>query len=471
MELQLRIIHDPHTELMKQRVRVFSKSGGRVGRALDNHWVLPDPDCHLSGHHCEIRYSQGVFTVLDSSRNGVFVNNSKHALGFGHSARLEDGDALRLAKYVVRVRLTAHREVPDRAPAKRAVPADIVETGAAAEIADAGETTGEHDLTERGGDEPRAELKPPDPVARGPIDATGEHAIHFDASTGVFADEVAVQKSSVQAEPVLDDLAATRTLDAEAQQTRARSVVHVDRARLQAEGYLPPAKSERLIANQFRHIKRPLIRNALGKGVEAIPDGQLVMVTSSLPGEGKTFNSINLGLSLAREKDLQVVLVDADVAKQTVSRIFGIEGQPGLLNALTDESVDVESLILPTDVPGLQLLPAGQYAEDVATELLASARMDEVAVRLGARSAKRIVLFDSPPLLLTNESRVLASLMGQILLVVLAGETPQQAVLEAIGYLAEDKPVGLVLNQSKAGRPGSYYGYGSYGYGAYGSEL
>ena len=96
--------------------------------------------------------------------------------------------------------------------------------------------------------------------------------------------------------------------------------------------------------------------------------------------------------------------------------------------------------------------------------------MDEVAARIGARSAHRIALFDSPPLLLTNEARVLASLMGQILLVVRAGVTPQQAVLEAIGYVDEQKPLGLVLNQSKGHAPGSYYGYGAYGYGVYGAD-
>lgn len=195
------------------------------------------------------------------------------------------------------------------------------------------------------------------------------------------------------------------------------------------------------------------------------------MVTSSLPGEGKTFSCVNLAFSMAREKDLDVVLIDADIAKQHVSRVFGVADEPGLLNALADDLIDVETLILPTDVRGLSILPAGQCAEDdIATELLASTRMDEVAARIGARSAHRIALFDSPPLLLTNEARVLASLMGQILLVVRAGVTPQQAVLEAISYVDEGKPLGLILNQSHGHAPGSYYGYGAYGYGAYGGD-
>ena len=267
------------------------------------------------------------------------------------------------------------------------------------------------------------------------------------------------------------ELLATQAIDPALIAAERPRVIHVGRDRLQAEGLLPSGKMERLVSNQFRHIKRPVIKNALGRGAELVPNGHLVMVTSSLPGEGKTFSSLNLALSIAREKDLEVVLIDADVAKATVSRIFALQEAPGLLNALADDLLDVESLILPTDVKGLSLLPAGQCAEeDIATELLASTRMDEVAARIGARSAHRIALFDSPPLLVTNEARVLASLMGQILLVVRAGVTPQQAVLEAIRYVDEEKPLGLVLNQSKGHSPGSYYGYGAYGYGAYGAD-
>jgi Mrp family chromosome partitioning ATPase len=179
---------------------------------------------------------------------------------------------------------------------------------------------------------------------------------------------------------------------------------------------------------------------------------------------------LNLALSIAREKDLEVVLIDADAAKSTLSGIFDLKEAPGLLNALADDVLDVESLILPTDVKGLSFLPAGQRTEDdAATELLASARMEEVVARIGARGP-RIALFDSPPLLVTNEARVLASLVGQVLLVVRAGVTPQQAVLEAIRYVDDEKPLGLVLNQSKGHAPGSYYGYGAYGYGDYGAD-
>jgi exopolysaccharide/PEP-CTERM locus tyrosine autokinase len=224
------------------------------------------------------------------------------------------------------------------------------------------------------------------------------------------------------------------------------------------------------VANQFRQIKRTLLANALGKGGPAVANGRLLMMTSALPGEGKTFSTLNLALSLARERDVTILVVDADVAKPQVSGLFNMDRAPGLLEALTDTSVDIESLILRTDIPGLYFLPAGRCEGDVATELLASERMLDTVLRLESRQSNRVILFDSPPLLLTNEARVLASIVGQIVLVVRAGFTPQRAVMEAIGYVRDDKPIGLLLNQSKASAPGSYYGYGAYGYGEYGKD-
>ena len=128
------------------------------------------------------------------------------------------------------------------------------------------------------------------------------------------------------------------------------------------------------------------------------------MMASAMPGEGKTFTSINLALSMALEKDLSVLLVDADVAKPHISRTFGVEQEPGLLDLLKDESSRVESVILPTDVPNLCILPAGKQS-DTATELLASQRMQIVANHLEATDPNRIVLIDSPPLLLTSDAR------------------------------------------------------------------
>lgn len=238
-------------------------------------------------------------------------------------------------------------------------------------------------------------------------------------------------------------------------------VVTINQPALRAAGLLPPEHQVRQIANQYRQIKRPLIANAFGRGKPRLPNGQLIMVASAMPGEGKTFTSINLAFSMALEKDTQVLLVDADVAKPQISKMFGIANEAGLLDALTDPSVDVERLILPTDVPNLSVLSAGTRT-DQATELLSSDRMAAAMHGMATHDATRIVLFDSPPLLLTTESPALAHAVGQIVIVVRANYTEQNVLLDALSYLPENSSTSLILNQSVTkGESGSYY----YGYG------
>jgi exopolysaccharide/PEP-CTERM locus tyrosine autokinase len=232
--------------------------------------------------------------------------------------------------------------------------------------------------------------------------------------------------------------------------------------RLRAAGFVPDENQERRFADQYRRIKRPILMQVQLLTAAHAPGARFVLMASALPGDGKTFTSINLALSIARERDVSVLIMDADVAKPHISRIFGIDQEPGLLDALADDELDIESLVLPTDVPGLSMLPAGRHHE-AATELLASARMGQVITRLTARDPRRIVLLDSPPLLLSSESRALVQIAGQVVLVVRAGATPRRAVQEAIGYIGEGKPLGLVLNQSLLALSEGYYGYGSYG--------
>jgi protein-tyrosine kinase len=239
----------------------------------------------------------------------------------------------------------------------------------------------------------------------------------------------------------------------------ARTIV-INQDALRIAGLLPPTHQERELAQQFRQIKRPLINNALGRGVVPLPHGNLIMVASAVPGEGKTFTSLNLALSMCLEEDVTVLLVDGDVVKPRISRILGVENEPGLLDVVRDPAVSVGSAILATDVPGLSFLPAGRPDAN-ATELLASVRTRDVVALLSGHDATRLVLFDSAPLLLTTESQALAQVAGQILVVVRADQTPQHVVLEALERFDEGKPVFLVLNQSmQQPHAGYYYQYG-----------
>ena len=253
---------------------------------------------------------------------------------------------------------------------------------------------------------------------------------------------------------------AARRLDTAAADTPApERILPIDLDILRVAGLLPPAHQERELAQQFRQIKRPLINNALGRGAEALPEGNLVMIASAVPGEGKTFTSLNLALSMRLEEDVTVLLVDGDVVNPRLSQILGADDARGLLDVIKDPSLSIASAILPTDVPGLSFLPAG-HQDPNATELLASSRMLEVAAQLATQDTSRLVLFDSAPLLLTTESQALTQVAGQILMVVRADSTPQHVVLEAVDALAESKSVSLVLNQSmKQPHAGYYYRY------------
>jgi protein-tyrosine kinase len=235
----------------------------------------------------------------------------------------------------------------------------------------------------------------------------------------------------------------------------------LDMDALRARGYLPEPGMDKPFAEHYRHIKRPLIEKAMS-GLATVGESHVIMVTSALPGDGKTFTSINLALNMALERDISVLLVDCDVAKRHVSEIVGLKDEAGLLDALSDESVDTESLIVQTHLRGLSILPAGRRKEGTA-ELLSSNRMRQIVTNLSKRNPRRIVLLDSPPLLITNEGRTLAKIAGQVALVVRAGQTPRHAVQEALGLFDARQAGGIILNQVQATRLEDYYGYGSYG--------
>lgn len=253
---------------------------------------------------------------------------------------------------------------------------------------------------------------------------------------------------------------AARRRDVAADAATPARTIPINQDALRAAGLLPPPHQERELAQQYRQIKRPLINRALGRGMPAVPQGNLVMIASSVPGEGKTFMSLNLALSMRLEEDVTVLLVDGDVVNPRMSQVLGVQDEPGLLDVVRDPSMSVASVVLPTEVPGLSFLPAGRPSDN-ATELLASVRMHQVVVQLASDDPARLVLFDSAPLLLTTESQALAQVAGQILLVVRAGQTSQHLVFEAIETLAEEKPVSLVLNQCVRKPHGYHYQYGS----------
>lgn len=239
--------------------------------------------------------------------------------------------------------------------------------------------------------------------------------------------------------------------------------VELDLPGLLARGYVTPNASRTPIAEQFRVIKRPLIANATGKGAQVVPNGNRIMVTSAMPGEGKSFTALNLAMSIAMELDYHVLLVDADVARPSLMQVLGLPPGPGLLDLMTQPGMSMSGALLRTNVDKLSLLPSGT-AHPRATELLASDAMERLLDEMGQRYPDRLIIFDSPPLLPTTESRVLASLMGQIVLVVQAGKTLQSQVDQALATI-EACPVKLLLLNQATGAEHDIYasGYGATG--------
>jgi exopolysaccharide/PEP-CTERM locus tyrosine autokinase len=240
----------------------------------------------------------------------------------------------------------------------------------------------------------------------------------------------------------------------------AHKRIAINSDHLRAAGYLPEQGQERRFADYFHRIKRPLIDRASGAG--STQDARLIMLSSALPGDGKTFITVSLAFSMARERDISVLLVDGDLPKSHITHVFDVQGEPGLLDALKDDRLDVESLVFDTDIPNLEILPAGSPSEGAA-ELVASARMRDIATRLVTRNPRRLVLFDSPPLLISSEARALVPIPGQIVLVARAGHTPRRAIADAIAQVDRKKLQGLVLNDAYVGAVHGYYDY--YGYG------
>jgi receptor protein-tyrosine kinase len=238
------------------------------------------------------------------------------------------------------------------------------------------------------------------------------------------------------------------------------NVRNIDLARLQAAGFITPAVTDSNQLHEFRLVKRPLIQNALGRSAGA--NSNLIMVTSALPGEGKTFVSLNLAMSIAMEVDCRVLLVDADVIAPAMPRVLGIEPAKGLMDVLTEAELSFGNVLMRTNVERLSLVLAGASRRN-ASELLASEAMTNLLSELSSRYPDRLVVFDSPPLLVTSESRVLASRMGQVVVVVEAERTTHAALESALSTIESCPVVLTLLNKASERDAGSYYG--SYGYG------
>ncbi|PPD05258.1 MAG: protein tyrosine kinase [Methylobacter sp.] len=239
--------------------------------------------------------------------------------------------------------------------------------------------------------------------------------------------------------------------------------VELDWDTLKKSGFLTKEDTNSQKAEEYRIIKRPLIENAIGKNSKDIKNSNLILITSSLPGEGKTYNAINLALSISTEMDKQVLLIDADVARPSVAKALGLKEKEdiGLIDYLEDDTIQFSDIIKDTNVPNLRMIFAGKWHKH-STELLASNRMFNLTQELSQRYPDRIVIFDTPPLLAASQGHVLVGLVGQVVLVIEAEKTLRSAVMESVQILNECDVVLALLNKAQATVERSYYNYGHY---------
>ncbi|WP_345725639.1 capsular biosynthesis protein [Qipengyuania proteolytica] len=232
------------------------------------------------------------------------------------------------------------------------------------------------------------------------------------------------------------------------------------RSMLREQGLIDPDGGASTLLEEFRIVKRQLLAAAKA---EASAHARRVLVCSPHPNEGKTFCALNLAIAMAAERDMEVLLIDADFGKPSIMGKLGLEAGKGFMDVLADPSAHVEDFVVGTDIPGLWVLPAGERTGR-DSEYLASERTWVVLNRLTRGAPNRFLIFDSPPALAATPAAELAKHVGQALLVARSDQTGRAALEDALDLLSACPDIKLLLNDatfSPSGRKfGSYYGYG-----------
>lgn len=274
--------------------------------------------------------------------------------------------------------------------------------------------------------------------------------------------QASIPAPAVEAPEVTPPAPSIERVQAEADVKASNQYIEIDLESLSKRNFVAKATERKLIYEEYRVIKRKLINNAFGPLSTSLRNPNLILVSSSRPGEGKTFTSVNLALSIALEQDKTVLLVDADVLRPNVSRTMEISVPRGLTDYLSSDSVDVSDIMYSTNVERLKLIAAGR-PHHLSTELLASDKMAALVNEFASRYPDRIVIFDAPPLLGVNETSVLAGMCGQAVIVLEENKTKLNELEKAISMLPPDLATGFVINKAHYSRDKGYgYGYGYY---------
>jgi len=228
----------------------------------------------------------------------------------------------------------------------------------------------------------------------------------------------------------------------------------VCRDQMREAGLIVPEDPVTGILEEFRIAKRELLADARA---DEDAKGRRILVCSPHPGEGKTYCALNLAIALAAERDIEVLLVDADVMRPSIANRLGLNTDAGLIDTLADKSLQPEKLVISTDIERLFVLPLGNRTSRDA-EYLASTRTAEVLDRLTSGAPNRILVFDTPPALAASAAAELASYVGQAVLVARADETSRAALDDAAQLLSACDDIKLLLNGAQFSPSGRLFG-------------
>jgi protein-tyrosine kinase len=217
--------------------------------------------------------------------------------------------------------------------------------------------------------------------------------------------------------------------------------VLIDEAALTRAGLIDWGQPENRVSEEFRIVQNELLQQQFtGAGQN------IIMITSALPGEGKSFTALNLSAGIAQQGRRRVLLVDADYKAGALGHLLAPSDVPGLFDIAGGSQTDIGKLILHTAIENLDFLPVG-HGPGGHSELMSSRQMGDLVLEIGRRYSERLIILDAPPCLKSSAPNTLAGIVGRVVLIVEANTTQEGDVNAAIELLHGCPNLSLVLNK------------------------
>lgn len=215
------------------------------------------------------------------------------------------------------------------------------------------------------------------------------------------------------------------------------------------------------VSEEFRLVQRQIVRTAFTAAGAEPGFSNLLMITSSIPGEGKSFTSLNLAACIARQRDHHVLLIDINSKRNSFCMALGLGDAPGLLDLAANPDLDATQVMAKTAIENLSVLPIG-IERDLGPELFASKQMTKLIQAIGRRYADRLIVLDAPPTLSTSDPAALAPIVGQVLFVVEAERTQREEVESSLDLLQACPTITLLLNKVQVQTRYTFGAYSTY---------